>query len=88
MVAVSAAVGALVVGRPVALTAVYLAHMVAAAFAGAVKVVAAAAAAAAVGVEGSIGAASLVEARDGVQPAYHERHEGCRLVGWAYMHIR
>lgn len=36
--------------------------------------------------EGSIEAAGLVVVHGGVQPAYHEPHGGCRLVGWACKH--
>ena len=83
---VAEVVGALAVGKLVALTAAYLAHMVAAAFADAVMEVVVAAAAVEVG--GNIGAAGLVVARDGAQPAYHEPHGGCISGGWAYMHNR
>ncbi len=45
-----------------------------------------AAAAAAAEVEGSIEAADLAVGHGGVQPAYHEPHEGCRSVDWACRH--
>lgn len=37
-------------------------------------------------IEGNIEAAGLAVAHDGVQPAYHEPHEDCRLVGSACTH--